>query len=382
MGNRFPSKATKATRVTINDVAEAAGVSKGTVSKFLGGNKSYYIAEETRERIAQAIRDLEFEPNAMAQGLSRRRSNTVGMVVASITNPFYPELIAGVEEVIGASEFTLLLGSTEGSPAKEAALVRSMRQRQVDGLIMASVTLQDDEVALLVDAELDVVLASRGLESTHVDTVMIDNELGARAAVEHLLGHGHRRIAHLTGPQNVVPFRLRLKGYRDRLGESGVAVDESLVAVAESDPGAVSAAMASLLDGPNPPGAVFVANDRMAIEVLEFCAGRGLSIPSDLAIVGFDNVWVGRLPGVGLTTVDSHARMVGRRAAGMLADRMRARYADVRVAPTAPERVILRPELVVRRSCGCQPTESVDETDHIPFFPQIGNRFPLKSSQL
>lgn len=362
--NRFPTRR-GAQRATITDVAAAAGVSKATVSKFLG-DKGYYISAETRERIAAAVRELEFQPNAIAQGLSNRRSNTVGVIVASITNPFYPELIAGVEEVIGESEYTLLLGSTDGRPAKEADLVRSMLQRQVDGLIMAAVTMEDEAVARLVESDVDVVLASRALDATPADTVVIDNVLGARLAVEHLLGHGHRRIAHIAGPLNVVPFRLRRDGYLDALRSGGLDVDERLVGDADTEAGAAGA-MASVLAVADPSTAVFVANDRMAIEVLEFCAARRIRVPGDLAVVGFDNVWVGRLSGVGLTSVDSRARAVGRTAAETLARRIRARHVDhSEVAP--PERVVLRPDLVVRRSCGCELPENDDEPIVPPFF--------------
>jgi len=368
MGNRFPASRPRGQRATISDVAAAAGVSKATVSKYLGGNKAYYIAAETRERIAKAISDLEFQPNAIAQGLSNRRSNTIGVIVASITNPFYPELIAGVEEIIGASEYTLLLGSTDGSPAKEAALVRSMQQRQVDGLVMAAVTMQDDQVSRLVGSDVDVVLASRGLDATPTDTVVIDNELGARMAVEHLIGHGHRRIAHLAGPAEVVPFRLRLEGYRAALAAAGLEADDRLLAVVDSESGSTTAAIAALLAAPDPPTAVFVANDRMAIEALEVCVARDIRVPDDLAVIGFDNVWVGRLSGVALTSIDSRARSVGRTAAEVLARRIRARHAETPPPVAPPERIVLRPELVIRRSCGCVPAEKDDEEIIRPFF--------------
>jgi DNA-binding LacI/PurR family transcriptional regulator len=368
MGNRFPPSRPRSQRATISDVAAAAGVSKATVSKYLGGNKAYYIAAETRERIARAIQDLEFQPNAIAQGLSNRRTNTIGVIVASITNPFYPELIAGVEEITGDSEYTLLLGSTDGSPAKEADLVRSMLQRQVDGLVMAAVTMLDEQVLRLVDSDVDVVLASRGLDATPADTVVIDNVAGARLAVEHLIGHGHRRVAHLAGPADVVPFRLRLEGYRDALAAAGLPADDTLLAQVDSESGTTTSAMTALLALAEPPTAVFVANDRMAIEVLEFCAARGIKVPEGIAVVGFDNVWVGRLSGVGLTSVDSKARAVGRTAAEVLARRIRARHVPSPALPAPPERIILQPELVIRRSCGCAAAEKDDDAIVQPFF--------------
>ena len=217
MGNRFP---TSSRRATITDVASLAGVSKGTVSKFLGDG-DYYISEATRARIADAVAELDFQPNAIARGLVRRRTQTIGVVVASVVNPLYPDLITGIDEVLGSSGYTLIFGSTEGLAAKEADVVRSMQQRQVDGIVMASVTLQDGEVSQLVDSGLDVVLASRHLKrSDLVDAVVIDNEDGARQAVEHLIAHGHQRIAHIAGPQDVYPFEIRRNTYQ-RVLDSG-----------------------------------------------------------------------------------------------------------------------------------------------------------------
>jgi LacI family transcriptional regulator len=351
MRNRFP---TSRPRATIADVAAAAGVSKATVSKFLGG-KEYYVAAETRERIAEAVRELDFQPNAIAQGLSRQRSDTIGVVVASVANPFYPELIAGVEDVIGTTGYTLLLGSSDGEAGREARIVRSMMQRQVDGVIMASVTMRDGEVARLAESGLSVVLASRNLSRSLVDTVMVDNVTGARMATAHLLGHGHRRIGHISGPQDVVPFRSRLTGFTEELRAHGTAIEPDLVVPSLTTAEAGAGAAERLLDLPEPPTAVFVANDSMALGVLDACARRGVRIPEDLAVVGFDGIWVGGLPGVRLTTVDSRARQVGREAASLLVGRIDTRRAAG--AATSPETRVLRPELVVRRSCGCDGPE-------------------------
>ncbi|QWF22983.1 LacI family transcriptional regulator [Nocardioides sp. LMS-CY] len=351
MGNRFP---TETKRVTIADVAALAGVSKGTVSKFLGDG-DYYIAEATRGRIAAAIAELDFQPNALARGLVRRRSQTVGVVVASVLNPLYPEMITGIDEVLGERGYTLIFGSTEGSSVKEADVIRSMQQRQVDGIVMASVTLQDAEVSQLVDAGLDVVLASRHMRrSDLVDAVIVDNEDGARQAVEHLIAHGHKRIGHLAGPQNVYPFEIRREVFERVMHQAGLPVN-GLISVAESTRQESGApAMAELLGADEPPTAVFVANDSLAIGAIEACAARGVRIPDDVAIVGFDNIWVAHLHGVQLTTVDSRAREIGRNAAHRLLDRIEARWNDGG-HPHPVELRMLPTRLVRRGTCGCTP---------------------------
>lgn len=350
MGNRFPSAAK---RVTIKDVASLAGVSKGTVSKYLADGE-YYVAKETGTRIAAAIKELDFHVNALARGLVHRRTQTIGMIVASVTNPLYPELIMGVEDVLGRAGFTLLFGTTEGSAEREKAVLQSMQQRQVDGFILASVTVADAEVGELVNAGVNVILASRHLRSDNlVDGVIIDNAEGARLAVEHLVAHGHKLIGHIAGPQDIYPFEVRRATYQAVLAQ-GKQQTDSLVAVAAStaqEDGAL--ALAELLDSPTPPTAVFVASDNLALGALELCAERGIRVPEDLAIVGFDNIRVGGLRGVQLTTVDSRARDIGRIAAERLVDRIDERWKDTTPQPARLE--VLQARLIRRGTCGCQP---------------------------
>lgn len=355
MGNRFP---TGPRRVTISDVADLAGVSKGTVSKFLGGG-DYYTSQDTRTKIAAAVAELDFQPNAIAQGLVRRRTQTVGVIVASVVNPLYAELLDGIDEVLGANNFTLIIGSSEGLAEKETAVVRSMRQRQVDGIIMASVTMGDNEVQNLVESGLDVVLASRNLMSTHVDTVRSDNIGGAMAAVEHLVEHGHVRIGHLAGPQMVAPFVDRRTAYDKVIGDHGLDADPRLtVEVATPRREDAADAMAVLLALEDPPTAVFVASDGMALGALEACDRLGVTVPDDLAVVGFDNVWVSRMPGIRLTTVDGAARQIGVRAAQTLLARIEARW-DRAAGAQVPRLEVLPTRLVRGATCGC----SADQWD-------------------
>ena len=349
MGNRFPNEMRK---ITIGDVAARAGVSKGTVSKYLGDG-DYYISEETRRRIAAAVEELDFQPNALARDLKRRRTQTVGVIVASIENPLYAELIAGVDEVLGASDYTLIFGSSEGSSDQEAAVVRSMRSRQVDGIVMASVRMQDSEVDDLARSGLDVVLASRNLAGNSVDTVVVDNLNGARQAVDHIAGHGHTRVAHIAGPQDVVPFALRQQAYVDLVRGGTFEDDRELCIVAPaSNHEAGAAAMERLLDLAEAPTAVFVGSDGMALGALEACARRGVRVPDEVAVVSFDNIWVARMPGIGLTTVDSKAREIGRRSARRLLARIEARFAGTPI--DSPNVQVLPTSLIRRSTCGCK----------------------------
>lgn len=337
---------------TIKDVAREAGVSKGTVSKFL--NDAPYVAEETRRRIAAAVERLQFQPNRVAQGLSRRRSNTIGVVLANVVNPFYAELFRGIEETTAAIGYTLLLASTDGEPRKERAIVQAMRQRQVDGIIFASVRMADREVAKLARDGAQVVLASRHLPDAGVDYVVVDSERGARLAVEHLIGHGHARIGYIGGPQSIVQFQERRHGYEQALAAAGMPADATLCVETERlriEDGDVAAR--GLLALASPPTAIFAATDNLAFGVLRACLDLGLSVPERLALIGFDNVPFGEIALSPLTSVDGQGLEIGRRAARLLIDRLAGM--EARGSPPAQRvRMVIDPQLCIRRSCGCR----------------------------
>jgi DNA-binding LacI/PurR family transcriptional regulator len=358
MENRFPNSGRRKV-ATIQDVARVARVSKGTVSKYLSNTP--YVAEATRQRIEAAITELDYQPSAVAQGLSQGRSHTIGVIVASLRNPFYPELITGVEDAIEQAGYTLLLATTDANPGRERRIVRSMQQRRVDGMIVAAARASDTEVERLRATGTHVVLAGRGLADATFDAVVLDNRAGAAMAVRHLLEHGHKRIAHIAGPQDIVPFRHRLEGYRDTLEEAGIGFDESLVVVAAPDASPAGDDRAGdLLDLDEPPTAVFAANDSMALDILAACQRRGLRVPSDLAVIGFDNVWIDTLIAVPLTTIDGRAFDIGRQAGALLAERIEHSSFDADGHPVdvEPKQVVLQPELVVRQSCGCTPADT------------------------
>ena len=290
-------------QATINDVARLAGVSKGTVSKFQNGGRN--VSAANKAKIAAAIAELGYAPNRVAQGLSLRRSYTIGLVVANIGNPFYAELIRGAEDVAAARGYTLLLASTDGQPKREGGIVKAMRQRQVDGIVFASVRLADKEVTALARDGMKVVLASRHLPDAEVDMVLVDSVRGARMAVEHLIAHRHTRIAYIGGPQNIAQFQDRAKGWREALEIAGLpVVAELMLNLERLDMEAGAEATRQLLSLPDPPTAIFAATDNLAFGVLKACNELGWDIPARLALVGFDNVGFGEIALVPLTSVD------------------------------------------------------------------------------
>ncbi len=347
MVNRFPTTG----RATIADVAARAGVAKSTVSKYLSDG-GYYVSPSTREKIRTAIEHLDYQPSAFAQSLSKRRSNTVGVMVASIANPFYPELVAGVEEVVEPAGYTMLLGSSGQSRQREADVVGAMIKQRVEGVVVTSSTMHDREVARLVTAGTQVVVASRELQGELIaDTVVVDNRRGAYLAAQHLHDHGHATATLVTGPLDVSAFRHRAEGFRAAYGERSGAV----LPLANSEMTEVVGPVAELLGGPDRPTAVLAATDSIALGVMTAAAALCLDVPRDLAIIGFDNIWFGQVPNVGLTTVEGHAHRIGTVAAERLVDRIDSRRSGRPGPPPPPKRVVVKADVVRRSSCGCSP---------------------------
>ena len=341
-------------QATINDVARLAGVSKGTVSKFHNGGRN--VSAANKAKIAAAIAELGYAPNRVAQGLSLRRSYTIGLVVANIGNPFYAELIRGAEDVAAARGYTLLLASTDGQPKREGGIVKAMRQRQVDGIVFASVRLADKEVTALARDGMKVVLASRHLPDAEVDMVLVDSVRGARMAVEHLIAHRHKRIAYVGGPQNIAQFQDRAKGWREALEIAGLpVVAELMLNLERLDMDAGAEATRQLLSLSYPPTAIFAATDNLAFGVLKACNELGWEVPGRLALVGFDNVGFGEIALVPLTSVDGSGFNIGQRAMRLMIDRIDDGSDDA--AKHSSVRMVIQPTLCIRRSCGCLPAK-------------------------
>lgn len=330
---------------TIRDVAERAGVSKSTVSKFLTGTP--YVSEPARAAIQQAIDALGYEPSSVARSLTTGRTGFMGVVVASVLNPFYTELVHAIDEEAANLGYAIMLASADRDPDREQRIVRGLAQRGVDGLIFASTYAADREVIALKGGGTPFVLASRHLTDVDVDYVIVDSFRGARLAVQHLLDLGHERIAHIGGPSRVLQMRERRSGYLAALADAAASpAEEHLVERDRTSLDAGRGALAQLLELPprRRPTAIFAATDFLALGVLAEARERGVRVPEDLSLVGFDDVYLGALAHTPLTTVDSQITELGRRATRLLVDRID------RTGDPAPRHDVLEPSLVVRES--------------------------------
>lgn len=334
---------------SLKEVAREAGVSPATVSRVVNGSQK--VRDDTRIRVQRAIRSLDYQPNRVARRLRAREvsSRLIGLVVPDIQNPFYVDVVRGIEDRALADQYAVLMCNFAQDEERERLYIDIMRSESVDGLIVAPAHQRDPKVLDLVRDGLPIVCVDRGLEGVDVDVVVVDNREGAAEAVGHLARLGHRRIAYVAGLPQIPSTMERLEGYRDALAAHGIDRDEDLVRFGDSKHESGRRLTEELLELPDPPTALFTGNNLITLGSLETIHTRGLSIPEDVAIVGFDDsLWSISL-NPPLTAVRQPGREIGRRAADMLIQRIGDPH-----RPSA--KVILKTSLVVRQSCGSKPT--------------------------
>ena len=326
-------------RNTIAEVADRAGVSPTTVSHVLSGNRP--VADTTSRRVRQAIEELGYRPSSLARSLRLQRSQTIALIVPDIANPFYPVLARGVDDELDGRYLTFVC-STDGQRERELRFAAEARDRHVDGVIIAAFGLTGDDAETLIDAGVPVVGLGQHLRGRRMDAVFTDDEHGGREATRHLIERGHRRIGLISGPEGAGV--LRTTGHHRALTEAGLEIDPSLEMVGDWHRAGGAAAMSRLLEMATPPTAVFAENDLMAIGALDLARQRGVSVPGDVAIVGYDDIEAAQMTTPPLTTVVNPAYEAGRQAGRLLLDRMTGGY-------RGRARVIgLRSRLVVRDS--------------------------------
>jgi LacI family transcriptional regulator len=328
---------------TVQDVARHAGVSVATVSYVLNGTR--FVSAGLRERVLAAVRELHYEPNAAARTLRSKRSHTLGLILPDLRNPFFTEAVRGVEDVAEAHGYTVLLANSDEDPEREATHLRVLRAKHVDGLILAPAGAPYPELEQLVDTGFPLVLLDRDLARLGVPAVMLDNEAAARAAVDHLIRLGHRRVGMIAGRPPISSTVDRRRGYRRALDEAGLPSDEQLVATGGSTIEGGAAAASTLLELPSPPTAILAANNLMTIGAVMAIERHGLSVPGDVALVGFDDFPWADVFRPRLTTVAQPFYELGRTAAELVLERQSGGGHGAR-------RVLLPGTLVVRDSSG------------------------------
>lgn len=332
---------------SIVDVAAEAGVSVATVSRVLS-NKPH-VRPALRERVLAAVAQLDYQPSRVARSLRLQRSQVFGLIIPDIQNPFFTALARAVEDVAHRHEHAVFLCNTDEDADKEQLYVDLMEAEQVAGVIIAPTRETDPPCRWLVKAGIPVVAVDRRLPGLQVDTVLVDNVHCAQAVVRHLIEQGHQRIAAIAGPPVTTTGRERLEGYIRALEEAGRAVDPRLIRQGlHTEENGMRLAL-DLLDQPEPPDAIFAANNLLAAGVLAAVHARRIRVPEELAVAAFGEVPWMRLVNPPLTVVRQPIYELGAAAANLLFDRIANRTAPAsEKAP--PREIMLSGQLLIRES--------------------------------
>jgi len=328
-------------RVTIRDVARQAGVSVKTVSRVINGDGP--VREATRRRVRAVIEALHYRPNAVARSLVTRRTMTLGLLIADVTNPFFPEVVRGVEDAGKAAGYTVLLGNTDEDPAQEERYLTLMQERQVDGLVLSGSRVEEGVLKAVADSVPWMVLINRQVHHPRILSILVDNADATAQATAFLIRRGYRRIAYLLGPSRAEAAQLRFEGYRRALQNHGIPFLPAYVVQEIPRMEGGRRAMQRLLALPLPPTAVVAYNDLMAIGAMEAIREAGRRVPEDIAVVGFDDIVLAAYAIPPLTTVRVPKYQMGYKAAAALIDAIRSGRASQRV-------IRFKAEMVVRRS--------------------------------
>ena len=334
---------------TIRDVARRSGVSPMTVSRVVTG--SARVKAETRQRVEEAITALGYVPNHLARGLSRQKTGALALIVPDFADPFFTLVLRGAEDVARRAGYRVILCNTDGDVHREDAYLEDMVAHRVEGLLIAPVGDRSrNNLRRLGPHRVPFVLIDRSIPGIDSDVVQGDSVAGARQITAHLIGLGHRRIAHITESPDVSTARDRLRGYSDALASAGIPFDPALVVQATAaNLSGGSEATRLLLARADRPSAIFAVNNLAAVGAVEAIREHGLEIPGDVAVVCFDDIELAAVLCPFLTVMAQPAETFGTLAAQLLLERIAGRATERR------RRVVLPADLIVRASCGAVP---------------------------
>ncbi len=324
---------------TIKEVSRRARVSPSTVSRVL--NETVPVADATRRRVLDAVKDLDYQPNLFARGLATNRSGGIGVVLNELSSPYYAGFIGGIETVVEQSGGHLLVSSGHADVARERAAVAFLRQRRSDAIIVQVDAAADADLLDWAATGPPLVVFGRYVAGLRDRCVHLDNEHGGFVATQHLLDHGHRRVAHVSGPLRMQDGRARLAGYRRALEANGLPFDDMSVVEGDFTEAGGHRAMTRLLKRNPNFSAVFVGNDQMALGALTALRAAGCRVPENVSLVGYDDVLFARYLSPPLTTVRQPLFEMGLSA---------ARLAVAKQGQETEVKRNFEPELMVRMS--------------------------------
>lgn len=332
----------------ISDVAEMLGVSKSTVSRVINGNAG--VGPELRKKVMDFVEEIGYQPNTIAQSLSKGHMNIVALILGDIRNPFYAELTFRIQQILNDNGYMVMNLNSEYNIERELEFLKVTEQFNFAGLIL--ITAQEEKIEEKLNTmHIPKVLVNRILPSYTGDSVLIDNFQAGYQAVMHLIELGHKHIGFIKGPGVSSASSQRFAGYKQAIFNYGLPFDERFVMESDlkMDTGRMLAGEFLKMD--KRPTAMVVVNDMTAIGLMDGCRSAGVRIPEDLSIVSFDNVPMAAMYGIELTTIDQHVDEMGEKAALLMLKQLKNKK-------TKPERIIMEPTLIIRKTtCECAENE-------------------------
>ena len=327
---------------TINDVASLAGVSKATVSRVINNNPG--VSTELEQRVKKAIEELSYRPNKLAQALKARNTNSIGLIVPSVENPVFAQLTRVVENTAQKYGFATILCNSEGDIEKEAECIRLLLEKQVDGIIFDAIGVYSDTFQEVLKHHVPFVLVGRKIDNFPVANVNVDNRLGGYLATSHLIKTGCKRIVFMQAEHEALSaVNQRFLGYRDALDEHALPLDEKLMPKTRLTFESGARATEELLDQKVPFDAIFAANDLLALGCLDMLIERGIRVPEQVSIIGYDNIAFGGMARPRLSTVSNSVNTISVEAVKCV---LRHIYSD----NARTEEICFNPQLVLRQS--------------------------------
>ena len=328
---------------TILDVAKKARVSKTTVSRYLNKQDAGHMSDSTKERIRTAIEELNYSPSSIARSLKKKTTNVIGFIVHDMTNPFFLQMIQGVEKELKNSGYNLLLCSSDLQVEKEVECLQMLEQKQIDGILLVGMNMPITHIKKL-KIKAPIVLLERDVPNREFDVVKINNKAGTYQAVQHLIQRGHTRIAHIRGAHLSVPAKERWEIFKQCMEDNGLEVYPQYVVQGDYKLESGYEAMATLMHLNPWPTAVFCANDNMAMGALRYLQEQKIAVPEQVALVGYDDIPMAEMVTPALTTVRQPVMELARTATQLLLNRIQEEGKGV------TREIIMDSELVVRKS--------------------------------
>ncbi|MEY8191953.1 LacI family DNA-binding transcriptional regulator [Peribacillus simplex] len=338
-------------RVTTEDVAKIAGVSQSTVSRVL--NDYPYIKKNTRDKVLAVINELGFTRDEIARSLVEKRTKSIGLILGSISNPFFAETAEVIIERAQELKYDVIVYNTGHKDENLEQAINLLIGKRVEGIILTSVSKNyTDKIKKLHDNGFPVLLYNSFLDIKDVNFIVMDNNKGARLAVQHLIKLGHKKIAKISGPSKYLATYERTVGYKEELMENGYEIDEGLIFNSEFSYDKIYSFTKKLLKKKDRPTAIIAASDQMALAVLDAASSLNLKIPADLSVVGFDNIRLSANEFIGLTTISQQMDQMSLTALEKL-----IYLIENKETKSSSIQIFLKPELMVRKTTGPAPIE-------------------------